>query len=147
MTNLTRFDPFGDLVRFDPFASMDDFFRLPRLPMYRATMPTELEMRIDLTEDDKAFYVKADLPGMKKEDIHIAIDGNEVSIDGEVRKETEEKGENVLRKERYFGRWARSFTLSHEVDEVKADAKYADGVLMLTLPKKVGVPAKQIAVH
>jgi HSP20 family protein len=148
MTNLTRFDPFGDLTRFDPFRNMDEFFVMPRLPVYRPTVPAELEMRIDLTEDDKVFYVKADLPGMKKEDIHIAIDGNEVSIDAEMKKETEvKKGESVLRSERYYGRWARTFTLANEVDESKADAKYADGVLMLTLPKKSGVPVKHIAVH
>ncbi|HEX8011534.1 MAG TPA: Hsp20/alpha crystallin family protein [Casimicrobiaceae bacterium] len=147
MTNLTRFDPFGDLVRFDPFRRMDELFWTPRLPLYR-TLPSELEMRIDLTEDDKAFYVKADLPGLKKEDIQVAIDGNEISIAAEMKKETvEKKGESVLRSERYHGRWARSFTLSHEVDEAKADAKYTDGVLMLTLPKKGGAPVKQLAVH
>jgi HSP20 family protein len=92
--------------------------------------------------------VKAEIPGVKKEDIHVAIDGNEVSISAEVKKDKEEKkGETVVRSERYFGRWARSFTLAWEVDEAKADAKYVDGVLMLTLPKKGGTAVKELAVH
>jgi HSP20 family protein len=146
MTNLTRFDPFGELVRFDPFRSMDDFFFLPR-PAFR-TMPIAPEVKMDLSEDDKAFYIKAEIPGVRKEDIHVGIEGNLVSISAEVKKTTEEKkGETVLRSERYYGRCARSFTLSHEVDETKAEAKYADGVLVLTLPKKAGATAKEVTVN
>jgi HSP20 family protein len=147
MTNLTRFDPFGDLVRFDPLRNWDDFFLFPRVPMVRS-MPTEPEIKMDLSEDDKAFYVKADIPGVKKEDIHVGIEGNEISISAEVNKTTEEKkGETVLRSERYYGRCARNFTLGHDVDEAKAEAKYADGVLMLTLPKKGGPTVKQVAIN
>ena len=147
MTNLTRFDPFRTAVGFDPFRSFDDLFYMPRMPVLR-TWPTEPEMKMDLSEDDKAFYVKAEIPGVKKEEIHIAIDGNEVSISAETTKEKEEKkGETVLRSERYYGRWNRSFTLGHAVDDSRAEAKYADGVLMLTLPKKGGTAVKEIAVH
>jgi HSP20 family protein len=147
MTNLTRFDPFRSVVGFDPFRSMDDLFYMPRTPFFRA-LPTEPEMKMDLSEDDKAFYLKAEIPGVKKEDIHIAIDGNEVSISAEMKKEKEErKGETVLRSERYYGRWNRNFTLGHAVDDSKAEAKYTDGVLMLTLPKKGGMAVKEVAVH
>jgi HSP20 family protein len=147
MTNLTRFDPFGELARFDPFRSMDELFYFPRMPVMR-TMPTAPEVKLDLSEDDKAFYVKAEIPGVRKEDIHVGIEGNEVSISAEVKKATEEKkGETVLRSERYYGRCARSFTLSHQVDEVKAEAKYADGVLMLTLPKKGGTTVKEVTIN
>jgi HSP20 family protein len=147
MTNLTRFDPFRSLVSFDPFRNMDDLFYMPRTPLFR-TLPTEPEMKMDLSEDDKAFYLKAEVPGVKKEDIHIAIDGNGVSISAEMKKEEEErKGETVLRSERYYGRWSRSFSLGYPVDESKAEAKYADGVLMLTLPKKGGTAVKEIAIH
>ena len=86
MTNLTRFDPFRSIVSFDPFRSMDDLFYMPRTPLFRA-LPTEPEMKIDLSEDDKAFHLKADIPGVNKEDIHVAIDGNEVSIGAELKKE------------------------------------------------------------
>jgi HSP20 family protein len=120
MTNLTRFDP----------------------------LPTEAEMKMDLSEDDKALYLKAEIPGVSRKDIHVAIDGNEVSISAETKKEKEErKGETVLRSERYYGRWNRSFTLGHAVDETKAEAKYTDGVLMLTLPKKGGMAVTEVAVH
>jgi HSP20 family protein len=146
LTNLTRFEPFGSM-NFDPFRTMDDFFYLPRMPFFRAVAP-EPEMKIDLSEDAKAYYLKAELPGVKKEDIHVGIDGNELSINAEMRKEKEEKeGTTVLRSERYFGRWSRSFTLGVPVDEAKAEAKYSDGILMLTLPKKGGVQPKEIAVN
>ena len=147
MTNLTRFDPFRSVVGFDPWRSFDDFFYMPRMPVVRG-WPTEPEMKMDLTEDGKAYYVKLEIPGMKKEDIHIAIDGNDVSVSAEMKHEEEEKkGETVLRSERYYGRWNRSFTLDSAVDDSKAEAKYTDGVLMLTLPKKGGVVVKEIAVH
>jgi HSP20 family protein len=147
MTSLTRFDPFGDLVRFDPLRGFDDMFRMPRLPAYR-TWPVEPEMKMDLTEDKNAFYVKAEIPGVKKEDIHVAIDANEVSISADVKKETEEKkGETLVRSERYYGRVARAFTLSHAVDDVKAEAKYANGVLTLMLPKKGSPAMKEVAVN
>jgi HSP20 family protein len=147
MTNLTRFDPFGDLVRFDPFRGFDDLFRMPRLSAYRA-LPVEPEMKMDLSEDDNAFYVKAEIPGVKKEDIHVAIDGNEVSITSEMKKETEEKkGETVLRSERYYGRVARAFTLTHAIDELKVEAKYLNGVLTLMLPKKGGPTVKEVTIN
>jgi HSP20 family protein len=147
MTNLTRFNPFNELVRFDPVRSWDDFFVFPRMPMVRS-MPTEPEIKMDLTEDDKAFYVKADIPGVKKEDIKVGIEGNEISISAEVSKTSEEKkGETVLRSERYYGHCARTFTLDTEVDEAKSEAKYADGVLTLTLPKKGGRTVKQVAIN
>ena len=94
MTSLTRFDPFGDLVRFDPFRGFDDMLRMPRMPAYR-TWTVEPEMKMDLTEDKNAFYVKAEIPGVKKEDIHVAIDGNEVSISAEA-KAALKAGKNVV---------------------------------------------------
>jgi HSP20 family protein len=145
MTSLTRFDPFGS-VAFDPFKSMDDFFYMPRMPVFRA-IPSEPEMKMDLSEDDKTYYLKAEIPGVKKENIHVAIDGDEVTISAEMTKEKEEKGERVVRNERYFGRWTRSFTLNTAVDETRAEAKYVDGVLLLTLPKKSNKAVKELAVH
>lgn len=147
MTSLTRFDPFGSVVGFDPFRNFDEFFYMPRLPVFRAGA-SEPEMKMDVSEDDKTYYLKAEIPGVQKENIHISIDGNEVSITAEMKKETEEKkGATVLRSERYYGRWSRSFTLGNAVDGAKAEAKYTDGVLMLTLPKKVGMPVKEVVVH
>lgn len=147
LTNLTRFDPFHSVVGLDPFWNFDDLFYMPRMPLFR-TLPDAPQMRVELSEDDKAFYIRAEIPGVNKEDIHIAIDGGGVSISAETKKNEEQrKGETVLRSERYYGRWNRSFTLSHAVDESKADAKYTDGVLMMTLPKKSGMAVKEVAVH
>jgi HSP20 family protein len=147
MANITRYDPFGDLARFDPFGAFDDFWRLPRPRSLWKGFPEEPEIRVDVTEDDKTYRVKADVPGVKKEDIHVSIDGNQVSISAEVKSEKEEKkGETVIRSERYYGRQYRSFTLAHDVDQGRAEAKYQDGVLELTLPKKEETRAKQITV-
>jgi HSP20 family protein len=133
MSNLARFNPFSEMR--DPFG--DDFFKGFALrPVYRM-LEGEPQMRLDLTEDDKNFFVKAEIPGVKKEDIKVSVDGNQVSLTAEVKKETEEKeGSRVIRSERYYGSVARSFTLDENVDQSAALAKYEDGVLQLTLPKK-----------
>jgi HSP20 family protein len=133
MSNLARFNPFTELR--DPFS--DDFFRGFALrPVFR-TMDDEPQMRLDLTEDGKNFFVKAEIPGVKKEDIKVSVDGNQVSLSAEIKKETEEKeGAKVIRSERYYGSIARSFTLDENVDSSAASAKYEDGVLQLTLPKR-----------
>ena len=148
MANITRFDPFTNLMNFDPFWNADDFFRFPRMRTWMRDLPAEPEIKMDVSEDDKAYHVKAEVPGVKKEDIHVAVDGNVVSISAEVKKETEEKkGENVLRTERYYGMQSRSFTLMHEVDQSKAEAKCNNGILELTLPKKNGGAAKELTVQ
>jgi HSP20 family protein len=133
MSNLARFNPFSELR--DPFA--DDFFKGFALrPVYRM-MEGEPQMRLDLSEDDRHFFVKAEIPGVKKEDIKVSVDGNQVSLSAEVKKEKEEKeGAKVIRSERYYGSVARSFTLGENVDPSAAQAKYDNGVLQLTLPKK-----------
>jgi HSP20 family protein len=85
---------------------------------------------------------------VKKEDIKVNIDGDEVSISAETRVEKEAKeGERVLRSERYVGKVARSFKLAEEIDESRASAKYSDGVLELTLPKKAATAAKQLTIQ
>ena len=145
MANLARLNPFGELARFDPFREFDDMFRLPR-SLLRG-MPEEPQIKMDVSEDDKAFHVKAEIPGVHKDDIKISIDGDRVSIGAEVRKEKEEKkGETVIRSERYYGTHFRGFTVAHAIDQAKAEAKYENGILELTLPKKEPNSAKQIAV-
>ena len=146
MANLTRYDPFN-LARLDPFGELDDLFKgfFVRPVMFEGK--PQMQIKMDLKEKDDAYVVHADIPGVKKEDIHVSIDGNQVSISAETRMEKEEKeGEKVLRSERYVGKVARSFTLAHDVDEAKSQAKYADGVLELTLPKKAASQAKKLAV-
>jgi len=119
MANLTRYDPFN-LARLDPFGELDDLFKgfFVRPVMFEGK--PQMQIKMDLKEKDDAYVVHADIPGVKKEDIHVSIDGNQVSISAETRMEKEEKeGEKVLRSERYVGKVARSFTLAHDVDEAK----------------------------
>jgi HSP20 family protein len=142
MANITRFDPFSTNLN-DLFEGL--FLRPVRVD---TNAGQQLQMKIDVTQNDKAYSVKADMPGVKKEDIHVEIDGNIVAISAEVKKEKEEKkDERLVRSERYYGRLERSFTLDHDVDEAAVEAKYSDGVLNLTLPKKAKTTSKQIAVH
>jgi len=105
-------------------------------------------IRMDVSETPEAYMVKADIPGMKKEDIKVSIEGNQVSISAESRSEKEEKeGETVVRSERSYGRQSRSFTLGSEIDDAKANARYENGVLELTLPKRgSGSGAKQLPI-
>lgn len=145
MANITRFDPFAELARFDPFG--EDFLKGFALrPVFRQP-EGEPQIRLDVSEDDKTYTVKAEIPGVKKEDIKVSIDGNQVSISAEVKKEKEEReGKRLIRSERYYGSVSRSFSLAQDVDQASAQAKYNDGVLMLTLPKKAGGAARQLIV-
>jgi HSP20 family protein len=108
-----------------------------------------LKMRIDVAENDKGYEVKADIPGVKREDISVRIDGNVVQIDAEVKreKETTGNGDRVLRSERYYGNVSRTFSLAQDVDDGLAQAKYADGVLTLQLPKKTTAAARKVTVQ
>ena len=128
-------DQFDNLVR--------NIFR----PVAVTTRDVVAPIRMDVSEKENAYIVHADMPGLKKEDIKIEIDGNEVSISAETKNEKDLKdGDRVLRSERYYGKVSRSFTLAQEVDEVAASAKYENGVLELALPKKAVAKAKLVAV-
>src|SRR5512139_561291 len=141
MANLTRYDPFDTGI--EPF---DDLFRGFFRPV---RMDKELpQFKMDVKEDDKAYTVHADLPGVKKEDIHVSIEGNTVAISAETRTETEQKeGEKVLKRERSYGKVFRSFSLASDIDEASATAKYNDGVLELMLPKKTAAASKRLTVE
>ena len=145
MANVQRFDPFNDLV--------DDLFKgfLVRPLAFEgrtdgaAVLP---RAKVDVAEKNGAYLVTAELPGVKKEDIHLSIDGAQVTLEAEVKREKEaNKDERVLHSERVFGKVTRSFTLPQEVDETKAEAKFRDGVLELTLPKKAAAQRKQISIQ
>lgn len=141
MAKLTRYDPFDTTL--EPF---DDLFRGFFRPV---RMDLELpQFKIDVTENDKAYTVHADLPGVNKEDIHVSIEGNTVAISAETRSESEQKeGEKVLKRERTYGKVYRSFALASDVDEASATAKYKDGVLELVLPKKSAAASKRLTVE
>jgi len=142
MAHLTRFDPF-QVSATDPF---DDVFRGFFRPV-RTEGVAQVQLKMDVTEDDKNYKVHAEIPGAKKEDIHVTIDGNQVSISAETKQEKEVKeGEKVLRSERFYGKVARSFVVDTDIDESASEAKYSDGVLELVLPKKAVTTSKRLAV-
>jgi len=115
-------------------------------PVFQGT-PASPQMKLDVAEDDKAYTIRSEIPGVKKEGIHIAVNRKRVSISANVKKEAEEKnGEKVVHSERYFGQVSRSFTLDKDVDQGGATAKYSDGVLETVLPKKKSAAATQVAV-
>lgn len=135
--NLTRFDPFGELARFDTFRGFEDFLKNFTSTGSLQDGTSEARIRLDVSETDDAYAVRAEMPGVKKEDVKITIDGNQVAIRAESRYEHEQKeGETVLRRERYVGTQSRSFMLAHDIDDSAATAKYEDGILTLHLPKK-----------
>lgn len=142
MSNLRLLDPaFGD--------SVESAVRRFLSPSILDADAPQLKMRIDVSENDKAYNVKADIPGVRKEDINVRVVGNMVQIDAETRseKETRGNGDKVLRSERYYGTISRSFSLGQDVDADKVQAKYADGVLSLELPKKSPAASGRIAIQ
>lgn len=141
MTSITRFNSFGD--------TLDDLVRgFFVRPVSFEGDHSAVPFRVEISEKDNAYVLRGDLPGVKKEDINVSVDGDTVAITAESRSEKEVKdGERVLRSERYYGKLYRAFTLGQAVDENSVQAKYADGVLELTLPKKAAVQAKRITIQ
>ena len=141
MTSITRYSPFD--------YTFDDLFRgfFVRPVSYEAPAGAA-QFRVDVSENEKAYTLRAELPGVKKEDINVTIDGDTVAISAEVRNERDVKDdERVLHSERYYGKVYRGFTLGQAVDEAGTHAKYANGVLELTLPKKAAAQAKRVAIQ
>lgn len=139
MNNLTLYDPFAE-------PGIDELFRGFFRPVRAEKSPAAVKM--DVTELENAYVVKAEIPGVTKEEIQVSIDGNQVTIGAEVKRETDAKnGERVLRSERYYGSVYRGFTLPVEVDEAASNAKYENGVLELTLVKKPANAGRKLTVQ
>jgi len=137
-------DQFGRLVE----TMFEDFFAPlaqggSRWNDANASLP-----RLDLTENEGAYEIQAEMPGVEKEDLKVAIDHDRITIEGECRKANERReGENVVYSERSARKFMRSFTLPSEVDDASAQAKLENGVLHLTLPKKQGREAKRLQIQ
>lgn len=147
MTVPTRFHPFKT-ARFEPMTSFDDLFRsLIARPALR-DLDMAPDIRLDVNENDASFSVKAEIPGVEKSDIEVSVEGNQVSIGAEVKRETKKKeGDKEICTERYYGHVYRAFTLPSDLDGSKAEAHYENGVLTLTLPKKTNGSSRKIAVN
>jgi HSP20 family protein len=144
MPSITRYDPIADV--FDDL--LKGFFVQPVSAARRDQSEQSRAARIDIVEQNSEYKVHAELPGVKKEDIKVQIDGNQVSISAETRVERDAKeGERVLHSERYYGKIARTFRLDSEVDDARTVARYENGILELVLPKKEQPSARQITIQ
>lgn len=140
----------ASLIPYDPFADtgIDELFRGFFQPVRMEGRGTQVSIKMDVTEDEKSYTVHAEIPGVSKDDIHVTIEGNQVTLGAEVKREKDVKdGERVLRSERYYGSVYRSFTLPTEVDEAASQAKYDRGVLELKLVKKATLAGKRLSVQ
>src|SRR3989338_3581588 len=137
MANILRYNPADD--------AFDDLFRGFFMRPVRFEGQQEVQIKVDVSEDDKAYTVHAEIPCVKKEDIHVTIDGDQVAISADVKNEKEVKeGEKILRSERYYGKVSRAFTLGQDVDDAAAEAKYNNGVLELRLPKRTSAKSRRL---
>ena len=131
----------------------DDFFRdvAPGFyikPLHGEPLPSPEQIKMDVKENDNAYTVQAEIPGVSKEDIQVSIEGNMVTLSAEVKQlDTQTKDDRLLRSERYFGSVSRGFQLPQDVDQSQAKAKYDNGVLTLTLPKKQGGGGQKLRIE
>ncbi|MDQ1260753.1 MAG: hypothetical protein QG643_2579 [Pseudomonadota bacterium] len=131
----------------------DDFFKdiAPGFyvrPLHGDNLPAPSQIKVDVKETEGGYTVQAEVPGVPKEDIHVSVEGNVVSLRAEVRQlDQKTEGEKVLRSERYYGSVARSFQLPADIDAAQAKARYDNGVLTLTLPKKLNNAAQRLNIE
>jgi HSP20 family protein len=138
------------VISYDPRSDTgyDELFRGFFKPIRVEGAPTPVTIKMDVTETESGYLIHSEIPGVKKEDIDVAIEGNQVTITAEVKQEWKKKeGDRMLRNERYFGNIYRSFTLPVELDESACEAKYDNGVLELKLIKKATAPGKRLAIR
>jgi HSP20 family protein len=131
---------------------LDDFFRdvAPGFyvrPLHGDALPTAEKIKVDVRENDRAYTVHAEIPGVGRDEIQVSVEGNVVTLRAEVKQEdSQTSDEKVLRSERYYGAVARSFQLPMDIDQATAKAKYDNGVLTLTLPKKAMGKSTRLAI-
>ena len=131
----------------------DDFFKdvAPGFfikPLHGDALPAASQIRVDVKENEKEYSVHAVIPGVNKEDLQVSVEGNIVTLRAEIRQQDKQtEGEKVLRSERYYGAVSRSFQLPADIDEAAAKARYENGVLLLTLPKKVSSTPQRLVVE
>lgn len=142
------------LTPYEPFDLLDNLVRSTFRPLSQRLRDDgwsdELRsIRMDVTETEQAYRVHAELPGIRKEDVNVSIDGNRVTLSAQSRKEnvTRDEQERVLSSERFFGDLRRTIQLPEAIDDAQAEAKFSDGMLELTLPKKVGGSSRRLEIH
>ena len=140
MQNVGSYDPRTD-------TGYDELFRGFFRPVRLEGTASPVTIKMDVSETENGYVVHSEMPGVKKEDIAVAVAGDEVTITAEVKQQWEKKeGERLLRNERYFGNIYRSFTLPMELDESACEARYDNGILELKLVRKAAAPGKRLAI-
>jgi HSP20 family protein len=141
MANVTRYSTLD--------TALDDLMRgFFVRPMNFEPAAAPVQLRVEVIENDNGYVVRAEIPGVKKDDINVAIDGNQVEISAEVKNEKDVKdGEKLLRAERYYGKVYRAFALGHDIDEGATQARYVDGILELNLAKKASSKARRVTIQ
>jgi HSP20 family protein len=136
------------LVRWEPFREMDNFFR-----RYAADFDRDLRKQnrdwspvANISETDKEYLIKAELPEVKKEDIKVSLENGVITVSGERKQEKEAKSENEIRVESFYGTFSRSFALPDNIDEKAVSAESKDGVLRIRIPKTAAAKPKQVSV-
>lgn len=137
---ISRSHLFDDL--FKDFAS--GFFIKP---LQTETLPMPGQIRMDVKESQDCYTIEAEVPGVAKENIHVTIDGNTVTVKAEVRKEESRSGESSLCSERYYGAVSRSLSLPAGINSQQSQAHYDKGVLTLTLPKTSPTSTRELQIH
>jgi HSP20 family protein len=145
------------LIRWDPFKEMDDLQK--RLTSYFGLAPTRLadgkeetmtvaqwSPVVDITEDDKEYLIKAELPEVKKEDVKVTVEHGVLTLSGERKFEKEEKNKRYHRIERSYGSFTRSFSVPDDADDTKVAAEFKDGLLTVRLAKNEKARPKTIDV-
>jgi HSP20 family protein len=157
MSALEKWNPFRGSTLWDPIRELEEMQnRLSsllgrRLPLLREGgeedfTVTEWSPAVDIAEDDKEYIVKAELPGLNKENIKVSVEGGVLSIAGERKVEKEEKNKKYHRIERSYGSFTRSFTLPDDASGEKVNAEFKDGVLKVHLPKEEKAKSKSVEV-
>jgi HSP20 family protein len=140
------------IVKWDPLRELEDMFDryvkagLPRLGTQEALSAGDWSPRVDIAETDGEFIIKAEIPEVKKEDVHVSVSNGVMTLKGERKQEKEEKGKKFHRIERHYGSFCRSFTLPDDVDASKVSASFKDGMLTITLPKAAESKPKAIEI-
>ena len=141
MQNLFSYDPRAD-------AGLDELFGGFFKPVRLEVPPPPVAIKMDVTETKNGYLIHAEMPGVKKENIDVAFEGNQVTIMAEVKDEWEKKvGDRMLRNERYFGNVYRRFALPVELDDSTCEATYENGVLELKLVGKTSAPVKRLVIQ
>jgi HSP20 family protein len=140
MAMLTRWDPFAEIARLQD--QMTRWASGAEAPAYKAGFVPA----VDVYEEDKAFFVKAELSGMKPEDVHVSVENDVLTIKGERKLENEEKREGYHRIERSYGQFTRSFSLPKTLDAANLEAEMTDGVLKVRIPKRTAPEPKRVEI-